>query len=473
MARSLIRQLEQIRRSSVYDDQVVDVNTSAVAEPTVSGSLEDDLNVIRTLTKELKGTTDWFGDLGNYFDPTNTTSGSAEQKDFNLLNLKNHTLDATTVIVPVVDNNNGMAYSVSGTQTGILMELNTQYAVATDRRGLPIFSSISGTYWDEGGSLNVCRADIVSAANGQSVVTPSGHVVYGLFHDGKDFGGSGDGTDVYLKFYANGVEVGFPTGYETSTTVVSGSYVPPSGDEVNFDFSGGYVTPSGNLLEFDFTDSFTTGGIQVIYPRRRVMDNVQEYEWFRTDFVNKFEGDAELVEDMRNIWSYTGAVDGTSSTAGSWTNASGSYPLSSDPGDLFTAIDLLNTDFGDMNWGALNYVSIGDDIAEALIALDAQVKANADSILAGSEDKYIEEVVGGVAKNTYHVIPGGVTYTPFSTVGQEGKNMDVIVNGQLLMASTGLNGINADRDYAETNSSGITFHAKVSNNSIVVYRIRQ
>ena len=47
MARSLLRQLEQIRRSATYTDAVVSVNTSTVAEPTVSGSLQDDLNVIR------------------------------------------------------------------------------------------------------------------------------------------------------------------------------------------------------------------------------------------------------------------------------------------------------------------------------------------------------------------------------------------------------------------------------------------
>ena len=68
--RSLLRQLEQIRRSATYDDAVSGIYTSAVAEPTVSGSLEQDLNVIRSLMKEMKGTSDWYGDLGNYFDGT-------------------------------------------------------------------------------------------------------------------------------------------------------------------------------------------------------------------------------------------------------------------------------------------------------------------------------------------------------------------------------------------------------------------
>ena len=475
MSRSLIRQLEQIRRSVTYDDVVVDVNLSAVAEPTVSGSLEDDLNAIRSLVKLSKGTTDWYGDLGQYFDPTNTTSGSAELKDLNLSNLRNNSLDAKTVLVPVVNNNDGQSFSVSGTQDGFLVEVNTPYATPTDRRGLPIYSSVanSGSYWDEGGALNVCRVDILSAANGQQVVTSGGDIVYGLFHDGSDYSGTGDGTDVYVKFYANGSPVGFPTGYETTVTVLSGVYTPPSGDDVNFDFSGGYVTPSGNALQFDFTEEAVAGGIQFVYPRRRVMTNVQEYEWFRTDFVNKWEGDVELVEDISNLWSYVGSSDGIESTAGTWSNASSSYPLTSDPTDVQSAIDILNTEFGDMNWSTANYVSIGDDLAEALIALDTQVKANADAVTAGVEDKYVEGVAVSIAKNTYHALPTGLSYTPNSTAGQEGSNMDIFVNGQLLTADTGAAGANADHDYAETNASGITFRALVAAPANITYKIRQ
>lgn len=98
IGRSLLRQYEQIRWSATYDDTVANVNTSAVAEPTVtSGSemrLEPDMNVLRTLTKQVKGTTNWYDDLGMYFDPTNTTSGSDNLKQMSLENIKGKTLDS-------------------------------------------------------------------------------------------------------------------------------------------------------------------------------------------------------------------------------------------------------------------------------------------------------------------------------------------------------------------------------------------
>ena len=68
MSRSLLDQLVQIRRSGTYDDAVADINNSAVAEPTVSGSLQEDMNVVRTLMKDIKGTSYWYSDLGSYFE---------------------------------------------------------------------------------------------------------------------------------------------------------------------------------------------------------------------------------------------------------------------------------------------------------------------------------------------------------------------------------------------------------------------
>ena len=92
MSRSLLDQLTQIRNSGTFDDGVSGVYTSAVAEPlTMSGSLQEDLNVVRTLVKNLKGTTDWYGDLGNYFDPTDTDAVDADKIVLNISNLAGET----------------------------------------------------------------------------------------------------------------------------------------------------------------------------------------------------------------------------------------------------------------------------------------------------------------------------------------------------------------------------------------------
>ncbi len=51
--------------------------------------------------------------------------------------------------------------------------------------------------------------------------------------------------------------------------------------------------------------------------------------------------------------------------------------------------------------------------------------------------------------------------------------MEVWVNGQLMSASTGVGGVNEDRDYAETSVSGITFTEDVYQYSNIIYYIKQ
>lgn len=485
MARSFLEQLTQIRRSRTYDDVVTDVYTSAVAEPTVSGSLQEDLNVIRTLMKEFKGTTDWFGDLGNYFDPTDTDAGNVENKDLNLTSIKNKTLDARTIIVAVSDDNSGSNYTVSGTSTGFLLTTSAQYATPTDRTGLPIFASTtnSGSYYDEGGSDNVCSVDLIDADTGAEIQDGSGYIIYGKFHDAADFpGGTGTGTDAYVRFYANDVVCNLSTATPTPTS------------------------------------------INIIFPRRKVLSSMEEYEWMRTDFVNSWEGDVELMEDVSNLWSFTGASD-NDSEAGPFTNESANYILASGPNDLETAIDLLNTEIGDKTYSTATYLTDDEDItvsldalSEAVISNDTDISTNAgdiddleaavgsttglagldyssnnyvtdstsletavgalDAAIAGAAgEKYIENTISTITKNSAHPLPAAIVsaggYTPNAASGQEGSNMDVFVSGQLLCADTGAAGVNADRDYGETTTSGITFRFTIPTSTNIIYVIRQ
>ncbi len=494
MSRSLLDQLTQIRRSGTYDDAVSSIYTSSVAEPTVSGSLQGDLNVVRTLMKEFKGTTDWYGDLGNYFDPKDTDSGDTENKDLNLTSIKNKTLDSQTIILAVSDDNSGSNYTVSGTSTGFLLTTSAQYATATDRTGLPIFDSTtnSGSYYDEGGADNVCRVDLIDTDTGSEIQDGSGYVIYAKLHDAADYaGGTGDGTDAYVKFYANGVITDLSTADPAPTSV------------------------------------------SIVFPRRKVLSDVSEYEWMRTDFVNSWEGDVELMEDISNLWSYTGAVDGDSE-AGPFTDESGNFILTSGPDDLESAIDLLNTEVGDRTYTTATYLTDDEDItvsldnlSEAIIDNDTDISTNTTNIgtnttnigtaatditnleaavgsstgtagldyssnnyvtdatsleiAIGALDsaigsaagiKYVEETAGTITANTVHALPYSITYTPFSTAGREGKNMDVYVDGQLLAADTGAAGVNADRDYAETTTSGITFRFTIATGRNITYVVR-
>ena len=431
MARSLLRQLEQIRRAATYDDAVASVNTASVAEPTVSGSLEEDTNVIRSLMKQFKGTTDWYTDPGMMFDPKTTNSGGSDLVSFNMENIKGHSLRNKSVIIAVTEDNSGVGFTVSDTSTGTLATITTRYAGEggwTDRTGLPIYASTAnaGEYYDEGGSANVCRVDVLDMSNDQEIEGSHG-TIYAMMHDAADFGGTGTGTDVYFRFYDD----------------------------------GGVATPSGLAVT----------SVKFVYPQRKRMTDVEEWEWLRTDFISSWEGDVELVEDISNLWSFTGATDGDSD-AGPFTNETGNYPLASGPSDLKSAIDLLNNEIDDMTFTEDNYISDGDTVADALDKLDQQIKDNADNIASSSAAKYVESLASQADANTVHDLPAGVTYTPDDTAGAEGKNMDVYVGGQLLAADTGLNGADADRDYGETTTSGITFRFDVQTGRNVTYLVR-
>jgi hypothetical protein len=433
MARSLLRQLEQIRNTGTYDDGVVSVNTSAIAEPTTSGTLEGDINVLRTLLKQVKGNTNWYDDPGMYFDPTNTDAVNTVTKQMSLANIKGNTLDSKTVIIAVSDTNSNSGYTVSGTSTGVLISPTTAtYALPTDRRGLPIFNSVtnSGTYYDEGGLDNVCRVDIINTATDGEIQDTSGYTIYGKLHDGADFSGSGAGSDVYIRFYANG-----------STCDLSNAV--------------GYPT-----------------NISFVYPYRRRMSDVAEYEWLRTDFVSSWEGDIVLIEDISNLWSYTGASDGDDNPQ-PWDNTTASYILQSNPSDLTSAINDLNDGVGSRLYSEENYITDGSTITAALEALDVALQDVADSVIASSGDKYVETAAVNISKNVEHPLPYSITYTPSSTAGREGANMDVYLDGQLLAADTGVNGVNADRDYAETTASGITFRFNVHADRNITYVVRQ
>ncbi len=431
--RSLIRQLEQIRRSATYDDMVTSVNLASIAEPTISGSLEEDLNVLRTLVKDVKGGTNWYDTTGTYFDPTDTDVSSTANKDMNLVNISGKTLDAATIILAVTDNNTGNGYTVSGTSTGSLMDITTAYATDADRRGLPIFSSTtnSGSYHDEGGDDTVCRIDVVNNDTDASIYNNDGNLIYARFHDGADFGGAGTGTDVYARFYSNSIPCDLST--------VSG---------------------------------VAATNLQFVYPHRKVMSDMEEYEWLRTDFISSWEGDIELIEDISNLWSYTGASNDADNPQ-PWNNTTASYIFSdagaSGPSSLKSALDYLNDGVGDRLYLEENYITSGESIADSLDKLDQEISDLAD--LSG--EKYIEETASLIPKNTAYTLPSSITYTPDATSGREGSNLDIYVGGQLLAASTGVNGANSDRDYNETSTTTVTFMFNVQSGRNITYVVRQ
>jgi len=139
---------------------------------------------------------------------------------------------------------------------------------------------------------------------------------------------------------------------------------------------------------------------------------------------------------------------------------------------LFDAVDSLNDELGDRIYSEF-YIDNGETISESLDSLDIELKLLADNAGNAIADKHIEVVAADIPAGTQHALPGGLTYTPDSTGGQQGANLDVYLDGQLLSASTGANGVNEDKDYSETNTTSITFHFDVYQYSNITYKIRQ
>jgi hypothetical protein len=433
--RSLLTQYEQIYKSATYDDNVTDANTEAVAEPTtptVSGLadsvIEHDMNVLRTMMKQIKGTTNWFDEQTKYFDPTDTDELDTPNKDLTLANISGNTLDSNTVILAISETNSGAGFSLTPGDEGFLLTTTSDYAKPSNRIGLPIFKSVtnSGTYYDEGGQDRVVEIDVIDASTGVEFFDISGNIIHAKFHDAADHSGTGDGTDVYVKFYTS---------------------------------EGVYTTVSGDPTE-----------VSIVFPYRQVMSDIEEYEWLRTDFVNSWEGDSVILNDVANLWGYTGALNDIADP--DWTVISGSPLVDNSIKSLKSALDAINDGFGDHTFTEENYLTSGQSVSDALDALDTSLYDLSSSVSAGTEDKYVVEVASNITAGTAYQLPSGVTYTPDATGGQEGSNLDVYLDGQLLSASTGINGINEDKDYAETDSTHITFHLDIYQYSILTFKVK-
>ena len=159
------------------------------------------------------------------------------------------------------------------------------------------------------------------------------------------------------------------------------------------------------------------------------------------------------LEQIRRAATYDDQVANVNTSAVAEPTVSGS--LEDDTNIIRTLMRQLK---GTTNW----YDDPGTDIVTL-----------ANSVDAGIGEKYVESVSSAVTKNTEHSLPNSITYTPDDTSGQEGSNMDVYVDGQLLAADTGSNGANADRDYGETSVSGITFRFDVPSGVNLTYFVRE
>ena len=174
--------------------------------------------------------------------------------------------------------------------------------------------------------------------------------------------------------------------------------------------------------------------------------------------------DAETVQDIDDLQSFTGGADGE--TAPTWTNTAAAYLLQANPSDLEAAINAINDGVGDRQYTALanNIIDDGETITLSLNKL-------AEKLSDTDVEKVTEVITTTIPKETAHTIPGSKSYTLDG--GNNGLYMDIILNQGFLTADKASQTV----DYEETSTTSVTFHGNINASSarpaVLTYLIRK
>lgn len=397
-------------------------------------NLQDDINVSLTQLREIiDPSQDWFQNMPRAFDPSNTDGSNTKNEKMSLKVLADNWYGVHTKIIDIATT----TQSTSPGDDGLLFLTSLGYADPADRRGLVIQSSAGNTYQDEVALASIIagkhKVTIIDSLTKAEFEDANGSVIYGVLQDGADNSGSGEGTDVYIKFVHD--VAGVPTAYTWTsndpTSVLM--YLP-------------YRKRRSELLEYD---------------ERRYL-------------VAGIVGDAELSEDVSEIRSGLGLGDGEGSGDWEWTNTTAYYPLQNDPATIEDAINALNDEIGDRQYTENNFIVDGETITDSLDKLD-------QAVATGLKAKIIERVQTTIIRGTSHSVPfaggtGVTVYNPsaISTykvdTNYASLYMDVYVAGKKLVCDSGATA--QDGEYEETSTTAITPRFTIQAGQIIEYVIR-
>lgn len=196
--------------------------------------------------------------------------------------------------------------------------------------------------------------------------------------------------------------------------------------------------------------------IDIYYGFRERLDTMPETA-LRTVLTNGIVGDANLAQDIEDIRTSVGIVDGDTDLFGLLTNTTPFYVFSTldTTPTVVEALNALNDEIGTRDYTGV-YLTDGETITESLQALS-------DAIAGSSVTRYIERLASAVAKNTAHTLPGAATYTIDGT--GNGRNLWVFWRGVLRDPGTVANG----DDYEETSTTQITPYSNINSNDHINY----
>lgn len=401
----------------------VDVsNASAVASDANNGSiawqerapysLEDDINFERTDRKAIKGTANPWDAVPTYQRPTAVGTNVPA----NLTNIAGKTTDAKALCVTRAFF--GATVAATNTKITITSAGNLKHAASVDTTGVPCFDAAPFT-----GDFASCYVEITNASDGaELIVRAGGHAGERIF--GVTNGGSSTSPNsVEVLFYS------CPIGADPAAS--STAYTWESGQ------------PTSITLGYGFNQR---------------IDQLDQNA-LRTTFSLGLVTDADIRQDVNDIQSVIGEADGATSLTGLLTNLTGNYPfqtLSATP-TVVAALNVLNADIGDRTYTG-SYLTSGQTVAQSLQALSS-------AISTASITRTIERLTTQVAKNTPHLLPGGLSYTLDGS--GNGNRLWVYWDGVLRHPGTLANF--AGNEYAETDTTHITPYTIIKVNSCIDY----
>ena len=309
-------------------------------------SLEADLNFLRAKEKEINGTTNWFDAQPNYGNQDDTASNVS----VNITHLKDAHNKFQNRAIPKISVGNAVAQGDLGT----VISDTTPYADATRNTGLP---TLDGTGTPDATNYRLTYVGILDATTKEPVTRTDGTVIWGRMVKGDAVGqglaGSGEGTDVGVKFFMGTNDASAsPFTWDISTY----SELPTSVDLVYHYVDTIYDASRDNMLGLSNPSGWILGQ----------------------------EG-GETADDVRDLQEFVGSSDNETSPI--LTNTGDFFPFSENNAtgpsdasdtDLEELVNVLNNAIGDLNFStkALTIINNGDtddisdileDLAEGLV----------------------------------------------------------------------------------------------------------
>lgn len=208
-------------------------------------------------------------------------------------------------------------------------------------------------------------------------------------------------------------------------------------------------------------EALNAGAVDLAYGYRKRLDNFGDTD-LRVTMSQGLATDADLRQDVEDIRTTVGTVDGDTSLNGYLTNLTNYFPFVNLPDatpSVVEAFNTLNAQIGDRAYIDPGKTNVGLVPGEVITA---SIQKLADAIAASNVVRTIERLSITAPAGVSHLLPGGISYTLDGT--DNGKNLWVYWRG--VLRHPGTLASFAGNEYAETDTTHITPYSEVKNKEI-------